>query len=100
MRDNYTTPPSILIHTYSSSSCIRFVKEGLGFSLIPDMSIANDASLYTEIIRDRNGEQYTRPTRLLYHARALRYKAYKVFVDFFQERMKTVIVRQLPTPEK
>lgn len=82
---NFATPRNMLIHTYNSSSCMRFVKEGLGFSLIPSMSMDDD-TLFNQAITNNSGEPYMRPTRLLYHPKVLNFDAYTVFIDFFLKK--------------
>jgi DNA-binding transcriptional LysR family regulator len=81
--NNFSTPRNMLIHTFNSSSCIRFIKEGLGFSLIPSMSIDSDDILFNQTITNNLGEPYIRPTRLLYHPKVQNFDTYTVFIDFF-----------------
>jgi DNA-binding transcriptional LysR family regulator len=83
----FAAPRNTLIHTYNSASCMRFIKEGLGFSLIPSMSIDDD-TLFNRAITDDSGNPYIRSTRLLYHSKVQNLDAYTVFIDFFLKKWR------------
>jgi DNA-binding transcriptional LysR family regulator len=85
--ENFSVQRNILIHTYNSSSCIHFVKEGLGFSVLPSISIPNDEGLFTQTIVNIKGVPYVRPTRLLYYKTVLNLDVYRVFIDFLRHKM-------------
>ncbi|MDL2264214.1 LysR family transcriptional regulator [Synergistaceae bacterium OttesenSCG-928-I11] len=86
-RENFSAPPNIVIHTYNSSSCIPFIREGLGFTLLPSISIPPEEHFYTQTIANIKGEAYVRPTRLLYYNRVENFDVYNVFIEFFKRSL-------------
>ncbi|MDR1828780.1 MAG: hypothetical protein LBR29_10650, partial [Methylobacteriaceae bacterium] len=83
----FTTPRNILINTHNSYSCIEFVKAGLGFSIVPSISVPEDERLFTMPILNIKGEPYLRPTRLLFYNKVRNLDVYNVFIEFFQSKM-------------
>lgn len=63
-------------------SCIRLVKESLGWAVVP-ASHVRDSSLFTEAVYD-DGIPFLHPTRLLYYDYLRDFDEYLVFIDFVQ----------------
>ena len=63
-------------------NCLRMVKEGLGWAIVPALHLKKEKTLYRKILKDQDGQAYIHPTRLLYHDYIRSYDAYDVLISF------------------
>lgn len=69
------------------STCRYFIREKLGWSVLPTMGLEGyaDETLYMEPICNKKGIPYTRKTSLLYHEKTMELTAVKAFVEHVKD---------------
>ncbi len=85
----YSVPPKITMETDRSDTCKQMVLNGLGYAILPEISIQKEDSLYTIPLTTKEHAYVTRDTWLIYHDRALELKHVKAFIDFLTEYKNT-----------
>lgn len=85
--ENLQGVPTRYMELDSMVTCRHFVREGLGWAILPYLGLGNSrqGELYMEILRDKNGRPLTRNTSLFYNEENMKLIAVKTFVEFVQE---------------
>lgn len=86
--ERFSFPPN-RIHVHNMETCLQMVLNGLGWSILPEISLRKNRSLIIRPAFRKNGEAIVRQTFLLYKDDALEWSAVKAFVnyvlDFYKE---------------
>lgn len=91
---HFDTPPRSVITVEDSSIAVRFVKEGMGFTVCPGIVIrGHEHNFFYLPLTDKSGAFLTRKTWLYYKKKSLENPVVRVFVEFLEsyENKDTII---------
>ena len=80
-RENYTVLPLTNMKVDKIDTCIQMVLHGLGWTILPEIWLKNQPSLYNKPMFWKNGTPITRKTWILYRKEALERSAVKTFIN-------------------
>jgi len=85
--DHLPTTPIPSMELDSMATCRHFVREGLGWAILPYMGLGSckEGNIYVEPLTLKNGEKLTRSTSLFYDENSLNLKAVRTFVDYVHQ---------------
>lgn len=83
-RNRFSAPPNISMEVDRIETCKELVKRGLGYSLIPSISLRKEDELFTINLEDE-GTEIKRKTWLLYREELMELKMVNVLVDYIKE---------------
>jgi DNA-binding transcriptional LysR family regulator len=88
-QQNFFRPPQIAMEIDSIETCTKMVESGLGYAIVPDISLTRQENLKRMPLRDENKEEILRETWLLFPNLSRTFPIVDTFLDFlihwFQE---------------
>jgi DNA-binding transcriptional LysR family regulator len=85
-KERYDAPPMILMRVNHADTCLAMIAAGLGYGIFPDIGYTNDSDrLFSTPLEYKNGEKFTRCTRLIYHKEAAENPLINNFIQFIQD---------------
>lgn len=84
MYDNLVLQPNIAMEVDRQETCKEMVKQGLGYSIAPEICLRNSDKLYTMEIYDTKKKPLTRDTWLMYDQKSTETKTVKAFIEFLR----------------
>lgn len=71
----------------SMATCRHFVREGLGWTILPYMGLGSckESGVYIKPIIFKNGEELSRESYMFYDEESLKLTSVKIFIDFVKE---------------
>lgn len=82
-RSKFSSPvPNNIIQVNSIEACIQMVSEGLGWTILPKIHIANKRSLYFYPLTSPQGQLLLQKTVMAYRTQSCKKPSVKSFVDF------------------
>jgi DNA-binding transcriptional LysR family regulator len=84
-QQNFVKPPQIAMEIDSIETCTKMVESGLGYAIVPDISLTGQKNLEKMSLRDDNEEEILRDTWLLYHDVSRSYPVIDKFIDFLTD---------------
>lgn len=80
--NQFTEPPFIAMEVDRQETCKEMVKNGLGYSVVPEICLQPSDELYTLALSYKNNEPVIRDTWLMYDSSALELSVVKAFITF------------------
>lgn len=82
--DHLKDTPEPSMELDSMATCRHFVREGLGWTILPYMGLGSckEQGIYVEPVTYKNGEPLKRETFLFYDEASLKLNSVKIFIDF------------------
>ncbi|ARJ76535.1 LysR family transcriptional regulator [Bacillus velezensis] len=80
--NQFTEPPFIAMEVDRQETCKEMVKNGLGYSVVPEICLQPSDELYTLALSYKNNEPVIRDTWLMYNSSALELSVVKAFITF------------------
>lgn len=82
--ENFTQPPLVSIEVTKADTCKKMVVNGLGYAILPSMSLDDVDDVYKYVIKMKDGKPILRKTWMLYHEDSLKLNIVRAFVDFIE----------------
>src|SRR5699024_10907408 len=83
--ENFATPPQVTMHIDNIETCTKLVESGLGYAIIPSVSLTGKQDLAVIHLKDQNNEALYRDTWLFYHHADTQYPIIQKFILFLTE---------------
>lgn len=80
--DNFSQPPRVSMTVSQLSISKAMVMNGLGYAILPVTILSDVPHLHKIPLLNREGQQITRPTWMLYQKEILELKMARLFIDF------------------
>ncbi|WP_249869168.1 LysR family transcriptional regulator [Oceanobacillus saliphilus] len=84
-QENFVKAPKVAMMIDNIETCTKMVESGLGYAIVPEISLTDHDGLEKMPLRDKNNEKILRDTWLLYHDTDAEYPIIKKFIDFISE---------------
>ncbi|MBM7645701.1 DNA-binding transcriptional LysR family regulator [Scopulibacillus daqui] len=78
-------PPERTIYVDQIETCKQMAINGIGYAILPSMSLTEKDNVYKMPLKDKHGRLLTRETWLLSSDEALKHKQVKAFVDLLSD---------------
>jgi len=85
----FTQPPRITMEVDKVDTCVELIRNGLGYAIVPMISLNEQYQLHTVVIRNKDNKPITRDTWLIYRDSLLELSVVRAFVDFLKSRSMT-----------
>ncbi|OXM85515.1 LysR family transcriptional regulator [Paenibacillus rigui] len=89
--ERFSVPPLITMEVDSIETCVELVNSGMGYGIVPHMSLQNHKSLFVHNLQTKSGEPIIRETLLIYRNASLEFSVVKAFVDFMGNNLENVV---------
>ncbi len=83
--EHFEEPSKISMHVGRLESCKHMVKHGLGYSIIPFRMIADEKSIHTLLLKDKEGKPLFRTSWMLYNEETAGLPTVKAFIEFVKQ---------------
>ena len=83
---HFTVQPKTDIQVDHVDDCRGLVDQGVGYGILPAMAVENDSKLYSEFLRDGEGNLMLRHTWVMYSKSVFENKVPQVFLEFLKAR--------------
>lgn len=83
--ENYSQPPLVSINVDKADTCKKMLGYGLGYAILPSMTISDLGNINKIEIKNKDGEKIIRDTWMFYHEESLELNVVKAFVEFVDE---------------
>lgn len=93
-KEQYEKPPYVSMKVDSLETCKELVKTGLGYTILPGVSLINEKELKIYPLKHKNGSYVSRDTWVLCRSEHLRFAAVNAFLDFLEANKKKISNRQ------
>ncbi|HWO76122.1 MAG TPA: LysR family transcriptional regulator [Bacillus sp. (in: firmicutes)] len=82
--ENFSKPPMVTMEVDQIDTCKEMVANGLGYAIVPSMTLKGMDEIYKIKLCDKNGEPIVRKTWMFYHDESLDLNVVKAFVSFVE----------------
>ncbi|AJY75063.1 LysR family transcriptional regulator [Paenibacillus beijingensis] len=89
--ERFSSPPLITMEVDSIETCVELVSNGLGYGIVPSISLQNHKSLFVQNLQTKDGGQIIRETLLVYRNTSLELSVVKAFVDFIKSNLENAV---------
>ena len=86
---NFVKPPKVTMKIDSIETCTKMVENGLGYAIVPSVSLTEHQHLEGFSLLDKNNEVILRDTWLLYHSSDIEYPIIQKFITFITDMFTT-----------
>lgn len=81
-QETFDTPPNYTMEVDRIDTCIEMVLNGLGFAIVPEISLKGYDQLHRIEVLSKNNNEFSRKTWMIFHENSLELSIVRVFVDF------------------
>lgn len=85
-QETFDTPPNYTMEVDRIDTCIEMVLHGLGFAIVPEISLKGYNQLHRIEVSSKNNNEFSRKTWLIFNENSLELSIVKAFVDFILKR--------------
>ncbi|MFJ5718053.1 LysR family transcriptional regulator [Neobacillus sp. NPDC093127] len=85
-QETFDTPPNYTMEVDRIDTCIEMVLHGLGFAVVPEISLKGYHQLHRIEVSSKNNSEFSRKTWLIFNESSLELSIVKAFVDFILKR--------------
>ncbi|WP_286228541.1 LysR family transcriptional regulator [Neobacillus mesonae] len=85
-QETFDTPPKYTMEVDRIDTCIEMVLHGLGFAVVPEISLKGYHQLHRIEVSSENNSEFSRKTWLIFNENSLELSIVKAFVDFILKR--------------
>ncbi|TDF98796.1 LysR family transcriptional regulator [Paenibacillus piri] len=89
--EKFSVPPFITMEVDSIETCVELVNNGMGYGIVPSMSLQNHKSLFVHNLQTKGGMPIMRETSLIYRSSSLELSVVKAFVDFMSSNLENAV---------
>jgi DNA-binding transcriptional LysR family regulator len=82
--ETYAQAPLITMHVDKLETCKEFVLNGLGYAVLPSITIRNNEDFFTIKLLSKDNVPVVRRTWLIYRKESLEISIIKIFIDFLK----------------
>lgn len=82
---NFVKPPKVTMKIDSIETCTKMVENGLGYAIVPSVSLTEHNNLEKLFLLDENNKAILRDTWLLYHSSDTEYPVIQKFIAFISD---------------
>ena len=87
-QENYAVPSKITMEVDNMDTAVQMVLHGLGWAIIPRISLRALPSIYCKPLQWKDGTMYTRKTWLMCRKTSLKSRTITAFINFLMENEK------------
>lgn len=87
--ERFSLPPLITMEVDSIETCVELISSGLGYGIVPGISLQHHKSLFVEHLKTKDGAPIIRETSLVYRATSLELSVVKAFVGFMKNNLES-----------